>query len=535
MRLTNIVLLYIFLTGLSTQLFSQEAFTVHIVPSTITAVPAVHSGAFAIRNGKWIFIGGRIDGLHIMQSNMAFPTSHRNDSIFVVDPVNNSYLSASAAQLPVFLYGALCSSNMQYYQDGQNLYMIGGYGYEDSSSTWITFPSLICVDLDSLVSSVTSSSPITGCFRQLVDSNLAVTGGALDKIDSTYFLVFGHRFDGRYSNPPSALFTQRYTHDIRKFTISDNGVSLSVNNYTAISDTDVFHRRDFNLVPQIYPNHERGFTAFGGVFQKNIDQPFLTPIDITAQGVQHQFSFNENLNQYTTASLPVYDSINNFMHTIFFGGMSLYTLDTISMTLIQDTLVPFVSTISKVTRDSIGGLSESKMTENMPALLGANAMFIPDTIMQSGFDTRILDLNSLSGITRVGFIAGGILSDFPNVGNLDPEGMSRPNAQLYEVFIDKTVNNIPELAVLNSVNNLLVYPNPVTDRLNISFSVVKESDCEIKLFNNFGQQVNTLLPEIKLKGKQKFSFMTGNLNNGVYYCNVRVGSSVKSIKFLVQN
>ncbi len=508
--------------------FSQQAFTVHVVPSAITAVPGIHSGAFANHSGKWIFIGGRIDGIHTMQANMAFPTSGRNDSIFIVDPVLNTYEAVSATTLTGLMYEALCSSNMEYFQDGSNLYMIGGYGSEDSSATWITFPSLISIDLDCLLNKVDSGFPIESCFRQLIDSNLTVTGGAIDKLDSTYYLVFGHRFDGRYSNPPSALFYQQYTHEIRKFSIQDDGVNLSISNYRTLQDTNIYHRRDFTMLPQIYPNHDRGFTVFGGVFQKFIDRPFLTPIDITAANVVHQSAFNENLNQYSTASMSIYDSLNNYMHNVFFGGISLYTLDTVTMSLVEDTLVPFVSTISKVTRDASGVLTESRMQEDMPALKGTNAVFIPDPSVMT-LEGKIIDLNALTGNTRVGYIAGGILSDFPNVANLDPIGMSRPNIVLYEVYIDKNINSIPEIKIQNEINNLVVYPNPFNENLIIRFSTIHENKCSIQLFDSKGLLVKELLSNRKGHGEQKFTFSTGGLPAGIYACQIKVGDAIKTI------
>ena len=508
--------------------FSQQAFTVHVVPSAITAVPGIHSGAFANHSGKWIFIGGRIDGIHTMQANMAFPTSGRNDSIFIVDPDLNLYTAVSATSLPRSIYEALCSSNMEYYQDGSRLYMIGGYGSEDSTATWITFPSLISIDLICLLNKIDSGFPIDGCFRQLIDSNLSVTGGALDKIDSTYYLVFGHRFDGRYSNPPSSLFYQQYTHEIRKFSIQDDGINLSISNYQTLRDTNVYHRRDFTMLPQIYPTHDRGITVFGGVFQKVIDRPFLTPIDITSGSVIHQSAFNENLNQYSTASMPIYDSLNNYMHNVFFGGISLYTLDTATMSLVEDTLVPFVSTISKVTRDPSGNLTESRMQEDMPALKGTNAVFIPDQSVLT-IDKSIIDLNSLSGNTRVGYIAGGILSDFPNVANLDPIGMSRPNTVLYEVYIDKNINSIPEIKIQNEINNLAAYPNPFEDKLIIHFAVLHENNCTIKLYDSKGQTVKVLLADTKVNGEQKFTFSTSELPIGIYACQIKVGDTIKTL------
>ncbi len=513
---------------------AQQNFDIHVQPSTVTNAPAIHSGAFAVHNGKWIFLGGRIDGLHIMQANQAFGTFGRNDSVFVFDPVANTRMAASVTQLPFIMYEALGSSNMESFQDENHLYMIGGYGKSDSTGIYTTFPSLISIDLDSIISKVTAASSIVSCFRQVLDTNLAVSGGELEKIDSTYYLTFGHYFEGTYAETPSfGTFIQRYTHQIRKFNINDDGVNLSISNYIALEDTDVFHRRDYNLVPQIFPTGEFGLTAFGGVFQKNANQPFLTPIDITASNVQHQSSFNENLNQYTTSTLPIYDSLNNHMHTVFFGGMSLYTMDTATTTLVQDTLVPFVQTISKVTRDNVGGLTEYLMTESMPGFLGTNSFFIPDPAVRY-LPGGILDLNSISGNQRVGFIVGGIKSDAPNIGRLDPVGMSRPNAIVYDVFVDKTNNDVAEIQVNNNINNLIVYPNPVSKLLNIDFSVPASTQCEVAIYSLKGKLVKTIMNDHLQKGAKHLSVSVEGMKSGIYLCKISTPIAKKVVKLIVE-
>lgn len=513
---------------------AQQNFDIHIQPSNITSAPAIHSGAFASYNGKWIFLGGRIDGLHIMQANQAFPFYGRNDSVFVVDPIANTTVSASVAQLPFIMYEPIASSNMQSFQNGKYLYMIGGYGKSDSLEVYTTFPSLISIDLDSLIDHVTAGTPINSCFRQVIDTNLAVSGGELEKIDSTYYLVFGHNFEGSYAETPlGGLFVQRYTHEIRKFTINDNGVNLSLSNYSALQDTDVYHRRDYNLVPQIFPNSEFGLTAFGGVFQKNANQPFLSPIDITSTNVQLQSSFNENLNQYTTSTLPVYDSLNNFMHTVFFGGMSLYTMDTMTSTLVQDTLVPFVQTISKVTRDNVGGLTEYLLSESMPGFLGTNSFFIPDPAVRY-LPGGILDLNSISGNQRVGFIVGGIKSDAPNVGRLDPVGMSRPNAIVYDVFVDRTNVDVAEIQVNNNINNLIVYPNPVSKILNIDFSVPTSTQCEVAIYSLKGKLVKSIMNDRLQKGSKHLSISVEGMKSGIYLCKISTPIAKKVVKVIVE-
>lgn len=512
---------------------AQDLFTIHVVPSTITAAPAIHSGAFASYQGKWIMLGGRIDGLHIMQANQAFPFYGRNDSVFVVDPVSNTSKAAAISSLPFALFEPLGSSNMQYIQDGSHLYMIGGYGKSDSLGVYTTFPSLISIDLDCLISSIDAGTAINGCFKQLIDTNLAVSGGEIEKIDSTYYLTFGHRFEGAYAEHQQLSgFIQTYTNSIRKFQIND-GASLSISNYSEVIDTNDFHRRDYNLVPQIFPNGDHGMTAFGGVFQKTANQPFLTPIDITSSGYTHQSSFNENLNQYTAAHLPLYDSTANAMHTVFFGGMSLFTLDTTSHTLVQDTLVPFVQSISRVTRDNTGALEEFQMPELMPGYLGTNAFYIPDTTVRY-IDGSILPLNSISGNTRVGFIVGGLKSDAANIAALDPGGMSRPNAVVYEVYVDKTIDHVGDIPVNNHINNLIVYPNPATATVNIDFELPQASKCDISLYSVKGKLVKNLLSEQLTVGKQHYTFSVEGLKAGTYFCRIISASSKKVVKVVVE-
>lgn len=512
----------------------QQPFTISIVPSVITAMPPVHSNAFAEWNGKWVLIGGRNEGLHNFQSGIAFSTAARNDSVFVVDPVNNQRWSAYAGSLPVDLFESICSSNMEFYTDSNTLYMIGGFGRQASISSWTTFPLLTAVDLDGLSNAVMNGTSIAPYFRQLTDTNLAVAGGQLQKIDSVYYLVFGQRFEGIYSKiNGSSLFTQHYTNEVRKFSIQDNGTQLSISNYTTIQDTDNFHRRDYNLIPQIFPNHDYGLTAFGGVFQKFANLPYLNPIDISSTSTQINSTFNQNLNQYESASMPVYDSLNNFMHTIFFGGMSLYTYDTSSQSLVQDTLIPFVNTISKVSRDGSGNLTEYSLPVHMPDLIGTNARFIPNQGAPFYYD-HIVNLNALFGNTKAGYIISGIQSDFPNIADLDPAGMSRSNTTVYEVYINNAPSTIAEMQIKNPINNLFVYPNPAREIFNIEFSLEEKRHTEVVIINSSGKKIRTLFKDENQTECLKLTWDAKSMAPGNYVCQVKSGPFSKAVKLIVE-
>jgi hypothetical protein len=118
-----IIMSFIFAFG-QTIPFNYE---VSIVPKSVPNFPGVHSFAFGQANGKWLIIGGRRDGLHARQPNSSFPTVSNNTDIMVIDPISNQYWSASLNTLPTSVAEQLQATNMNFYQDADSLYILGGY------------------------------------------------------------------------------------------------------------------------------------------------------------------------------------------------------------------------------------------------------------------------------------------------------------------------------------------------------------------------------------------------------------------------
>lgn len=166
-------------------------------------------------------------------------------------------------------------------------------------------------------------------------------------------------------------YTQSYTNQIRKFKIDNSSNQLSINSYSAVTDAVHLHRRDYNLLPYIYADGEEGFLISSGVFQVNVDLPYLYPVEIRENSYTPITSFNQYLSNYHSATAHLFDSSNNNMHTLFFGGMSQYYYQ--NGTLIQDNQVPFVKTISRLTRDENGNYSEHLLPVEMPGLKGSSA------------------------------------------------------------------------------------------------------------------------------------------------------------------
>lgn len=512
----------LFLTILMTTFgFAQQIpfnYSVKLKPVTITNLPGLHSFAVGQSGGKWLVIGGRKDGLHARQPFNAFPAASNNTDIYVIDINTQQFWSTSVNSLATGLKEQLQSTNMNFYQDNDTLYIIGGYGYSNTALDHITYPNLTSISVSGLITAITNSTSITPYFKQITDQNLAVNGGQLGKIGNSFFLVGGHRFDGRYNPMGNPTYTQTYVDGIKKFNINNSGAQLSYSNYTLTTDQVHLHRRDYNLVPQIFPNGEEGYTISSGVFQIGVDLPFLYPVDIKTSGHTPQPSFNQYLSNYHSSKIALYDSINNTMHSIFFGGMSQYSY--VNNVLTQDNNVPFVKTISRVSRDASGNLQENVFPTEMPALIGASSEFIPNHNIPH-YKSEIIKLsNILADSVLVGHIYGGIYSPQINPFTANQTSVTNAHNIVYEVWLVKS--QFTGLKPLNGENpiKVSVFPNPTKSNINLNLELPYESDVDLYITDINGKIIFDKNFEKLSKGKQYIDISNRiKLSNGIYSFN----------------
>ena len=499
---------------------TPEEFTVAIEPFEIAGAPGIHSYSWGMTSDqKWIIIGGRIDGLHRRQPFAAFLDEDNNRHVYVIDPQNENVWSAPISVLPAPIFEQLKSTNQQFYQDSNTLYIIGGYGYSATSGDHITFPNITAIAIDELANAVINQNSIIPCFRQSSDNNLKVTGGQLGYLNGYYYLVGGQLFDGRY-NPMGPThgpgFTQIYTDEIRKFQIVDDGVNLSIQNFSAIHDSANLHRRDYNMCPQIFPDGTKGFTAFSGVFNPN-DLPWLTCVNVHESTYEVIPSFYQYLSHYHSAEIPVHDAAANTMHTLFFGGMSQYYIDD-QNTLLEDENVPFVKTISRVTRYSDWSMEETELSYiEMPALVGSGAEFIPVNTYFS--EDGILDLNAVpSSKTLVGYIYGGIESSDENIFFVNTGTESSASNVIFKVYIDKSTVSDNEISIGGrEVFDPIIYPVPTRNTLNVEFNLLRVEEISINIVDSDGKIVEKTPFTAEESGWQKIKLSTKNLKSGNYY------------------
>lgn len=497
--------------------FSQSTFnySISLTPIYVEGLPGLHSYAFAQSDNKWLIIGGRRDGIHARQPFNAFPALENNTDIYVIDISTLQFWLASVNTLPTSLKEQLQSTNMNFIQVEDTLYIMGGYGYSASADDHITFPYLTTLTVSELMDAIINESSIESYFKQISDDAFCATGGELGVIDNTFYLVGGQRFDGRYNPMNHPTFTQTYTDAIRLFTIDNSGSEINFNNISTLTDPIHLHRRDYNLIPQIFADGTAGYTISSGVFQIGADLPFLYPVDITEDGYFPITSFNQYLSNYHTAHVGLFDSSANTMHTIFFGGMSRYYYE--DDVLMQDDRVPFVKTISLLSRYADGSLQEYQLETEMPAYTGSGAEFIPNYAIPY-YETEIVKLNQLeTDTTVIGYIFGGIKSSRLNPFTDNQTFYTSADPTIYQVkLIQSGTTSVHTLNGLNPYD-ITVYPNPMAKEMNVDFYLDHVVSIEYYITNSRGQHLQNGKITNHSAGNNTVAFQLENNNAQAIY------------------
>ncbi len=501
------LLFFAILVLFAQSVFGQNApFQIAIEPINIPNLGGLQSFSYGQHDGKWLIIGGRLDGLHRRQPFAAFDEAGHNTQIFVVDPVVKQVWSAPFSSLSAGMQEQLKSTNMQFYQDGDYLYLTGGYGISAINNDHITFPNLTAVKVSETIDAIVNGTSFVSNFRQITDAQFQVTGGYLEKINNTYYLVGGQKFIGAYNpmGPTSGPgFIQEYTNAVRRFTLADDGTTLTINHLIPWTDAANLHRRDYNVSPQILPNGEEALTAFSGVFQSTVDLPWLNSVNIDSTGYQVNAGFTQYYNHYHCAHTELYSQITSEMHNIFFGGIAQYYDN--NGTLVQDNDVPFVKTIARVTRDANGVMSEYKLPIEMPSLLGASAEFIQNESLPA-YNNHVIQLDLLTAdSTLLGYIYGGISSTAMNIFFTNTGTQSSANSQIFKVYLVKNGLGLDELNTHSTGSlKMVVFPNPNDGVFTVQYQLKKASDVRITLLSVDGKVVEDEVLKNQAPGEYTF-------------------------------
>lgn len=409
-----------------------------------------HSGLVGVYRRYWIFIAGRINGLHGFGAD-PFPPDFQNTNIYVVDPalgiVKSRSLTEPGSGLTQQQIDTLTVTSPQGYQEGDTLYMTGGYGVDTATGTFSTKPYLTAISLPGVFQWVTdpaSHRSIASSIRQLYNPIFQITGGRMVKIGNITQLVFGQNFTGVYTTNSNG----DYSEQVRRFRIYDSGkryggrLNVVILNSLPHSPDSNFRRRDLNIVSVVKSNSGHpvyGLVAYAGVFTPQTGV-WTVPVEINSNGnpvmgdPNLPTTFKQAMNQYVCATAGLFSKKTLSMYNIFLGGISYgYFSNGVFQT---DSEIPFINQVTTIKMDVNGNYTQYLMDAQYPVILsqrsnpgnqllfGAGAYFIPNKRLLK-YGNGVIYLDRIHGPTVIGYIVGGIQSTLPDT-NVDSDSAASP-------------------------------------------------------------------------------------------------------------
>jgi hypothetical protein len=304
-----------------------------------------------------------------------------------------------------------------------------------------------------------------------------ITGGGLEHIGDTYYLVFGQSFQGLYSLsegdygkwPVNQIYPQR----IVAMAINPSPLAAAVLTQLQQDPSDQtsqYHRRDLNVVPAVDTNGSLLIEALGGVFVPGQDAAYQQPILISqpsSGGISASLQpYQQAMSQYECAVVPLVNrgAATSAMTNLMLGGISLYYVDDKTGKLKVDSGLPFISAISALTRAGDGSWSEFYRVAPItiggsPARVGADAKFFRQPTVGAS-PNGVIYLDAIKQKTLVGWMFGGILATAPNPGASNSGTSATP--QLFEVWIDPTPPPSGYWASTAAAAKVIITPNADT-------------------------------------------------------------------------
>ncbi|MBX7045271.1 MAG: T9SS type A sorting domain-containing protein [Ignavibacteria bacterium] len=129
------------------------------------------------------------------------------------------------------------------------------------------------------------------------------------------------------------------------------------------------------------------------------------------------------------------------------------------------------------------------------------------------------------------FTVSGSLFIYGGTGNLEQSFTTgiAPRRVIFDRTSTVNINQISEIASGYSLKQN--YPNPFNPFTKIIFSIPKNEQVSLKIYDSNGREINTILDEAKAKGTYEVSYNGSELSSGVYFykLNTPSFSSVKKM------
>lgn len=418
-------------------------------------LPDLQSFVLATSGDTWLMMAGRTNGMHKFADyeENSFPHADFNDMIFVCDASNCN--SMSVTNIPMPYQSIFRATNLQHYQDGNDLYITGGYGENPLLSNilerWDTYDYMAKIDVSAMMAAVNNNDP-TALNHSIVFGQSPVveaTGGELFKMNDFFYLTAGHKYNGIFSHDTSAHFpdpTQVYLDAVHRFKIVESNNTLAITEFTKITDgladnLTQFRRRDLPVLTGLAYNNgvlEQSITLFAGVFTSpdnkivglKPDEAFTKPIQIFNNGTYKiDDTYEQSQNIYATARFTAYDSNTQAIYSTMIGGIGE-----------KKNSHSFTNKVLTVNTPLMGGTTTETVQDSIQTsnLFGAESNMIFSSANKVIGSDDVFDISNMNSgdVMSIGMFYGGIEAEVANPSGFGP-GLSKASNKLWSVSIKK--------------------------------------------------------------------------------------------------
>ncbi|HMS33525.1 MAG TPA: YCF48-related protein [Ignavibacteria bacterium] len=160
----------------------------------------------------------------------------------------------------------------------------------------------------------------------------------------------------------------------------------------------------------------------------------------------------------------------------------------------------------------------------------------PDVIMSgswSGNSTSITTDGGINWITTPGLNGSGGVMVMPERGYI----IGQAGSNVYKLNIQYTVlTGISENTISSVADNFTLsqnYPNPFNPSTKITYSLPKSGNVILKVYNELGKEVNTLVSAFKNAGTYEVTFNAEELTSGIYFYSLKADGFTNTKKMLL--
>lgn len=485
---------------------TNYSYDVSVSLSNLKNAPALQSFVHGVDGNVWLLFAGRTNrmaddgGLHGITSgnygSTSFVPLSFNEDIFVYDVAQDTITGMSYSDMvnavekaqpnntelisALKTYGTVFrNSNPLVTQEGEYLYVVGGYGtplgQTTSNGAYQTFDHVAQIHIPSMINLVSNKPKQvtwTKLFSASSNTTLKSTGAEIFILDDTFYLAGGHDFG------LNALGGQKYLDAVYPFTMSPNASNpyqLDITVNAPISDMTVaqlkttysdanskFRRRDGPVVPSLYKNSEgvlqEGLTFYAGVFRPDSvvgtgknkvnwhlawnSAIYVHPTIGQEYTIDNAYN-QQNKNVYATADFTLYDASTDKVHTFLLGGIG----DGQSAGALQ--LSGFTNAAMHIEFD-VNGMSstwtDKRNIFDSSSFFGAESAFVENAqsnikpfVLASGKSTELIDAAKTFGSNNsvdLGYVYGGIEAFQANPGTFGP-GNSTASNKVWKVTLTR--------------------------------------------------------------------------------------------------